>query len=259
MRVIINGSLEPIRTQRRSEFDPQKGITVTEEYESGGDNLNGLAQQCLNQKIQYSHTPSPLKSKLIFSSSGPVSGFAEVPVDTWQLLANEVQRDIKEHPNVLAMESAVPGSLAEVLQAVEEYNAGGTVDSAWFTDSDTAALLFRQLIHGVTSYALGQYVLRHTTNVSNAYNSNVADLGVEFIYTTAQLISEITDPGFWLFPCPGRLEAKINAMEVQVDHADFTWGWRKLPSTETTAAGNRIDISTEYWLAGWSRLLYSPL
>jgi hypothetical protein len=259
MRPIINGSLQPIRTSLRATFDPSKGITVTQDYESAGDNLGGLAQQCLASKMQYDHTPNQRRSKLVFSATGPAAGFGEVAIDTWQLLANEQQKDIKEHPQVLLMERTVPYSLAAVLEAVEDYNDFQTIDATWFTDTDIAGRLFRMLIHGVTSYNVGQYVLRHTTNVSNVYDTNVADQNVERIYTTGELVTEICNTGYWLFPCPGRLRRKIEDMEVQTSDADLLWGWRKLPSTETTAAGNRIDISTEYWLAGWSTLLYSGL
>jgi len=257
MKPRINGTLQPVRTSLRSNYDPTKGITVTQEFESAGDGLGGLANEFFRNRIQYEHHINPRKSKLLATASGAEAGFPELTLDRWELLANENQKDIKEHPAVIAIANGDP-SLADVLQAVSDYNEniGGT-DPHWFTDDDTASLLFRLLIHGVTSYALGQYVLRHTTNVSNAYDANVADLGVESVYSTSALISEISDSGFWLFPCPGRLIAKIERIEVQDRNADLNWGWRKLPSTETTAANNRIDITTEYWLAGWSKLVYA--
>jgi len=261
MKPIINGTTQPVRTQLRMAFDPTKGFTTTQEWESAGDNLNGLALECLQKRIQFDHIPNGRKSKLVISATGPQTGIPDVPVDTWQVLANEVQKDIKEHPAVVAIIRPFSGpSLSEVLQVVQEYNEGiGGIDSTWFTDTDTAAILFRLMIHGVTSYALGQYVLRHTTNVNNSYDRNVADLNVERVYTTPQLVAEITDGSSWAFPCPGRLVHKIQDMEIQNTDPDVTWGWRKLPSTEVTAANNRIDISTEYWLAGWSKLLYGTL
>jgi hypothetical protein len=53
------------------------------------------------------------------------------------------------------------------------------------------------------------------------------------------------------------LQNKINSIAAPPVVDDLLWGWRKLPSTETTAANNRVDISTEYWLAAWSKLLYA--
>jgi hypothetical protein len=117
------------------------------------------------------------------------------------------------------------------------------------------------MIHGVTSFPRGQYVLRHTTNISNQYEFALpADDNVEFVYSTAQLLSEVTNSLYWGFPLPPRLETKILSIEIQqASSDDITWGWRKLPSQETTAGGNRIDVSQEYWLGGHSSLIYLPL
>lgn len=255
----INGSLEPSRQKTRVNYDPQRGMTVTEEWEVAGDNLAGLAQQAVNDRIAFDYEPHAKKSSLVTTASGGQAGFPELSIDTWQLLCNETSRDLREHPIIQALRFSDADRYQEILQSVKDYEDEGpaAVDAALFTDSDVGSELFRHLIHGVTSYQLGQYVLRHTTNVSNRYDDNVADQGVETIYTTAQLLFEITNASYWVFPCPGRLVNKIDNMENQFDTDGFMWGWRKLPSQETSAAGNRIDISQEYWLGGWSLLAYT--
>jgi len=254
---IINGTLEPKRVSLRSSYDPQRGLTITEEWETAGDNLNGLATQCREAGKAYDLTSNGRKSRIVITSSNTEgTGFDDIPIDTWQLLGNEVQNSIKHHPNVRSLGSA---DFLEVIDAVNQWKDGETPDEFFFTDDGYMGLLFRMLIHEAKTYSLGQYVLKHTTNVSNRWDTNVADQGVEFIYTTSQLVSEISNPGFWTFPCPGRLISKIQSIEVQNDSEDLIWGWKKGPSTEGTSANNRIDISTEYVLAGWSKLTYLPL
>ncbi|MCI0744886.1 MAG: hypothetical protein L0Y58_05710 [Verrucomicrobia subdivision 3 bacterium] len=256
-RVIINGSRQPILTQRKTDFDPSKGVTVTEEYESAGDNLNGLAVTLAQRRVQYNHTPNGRKSKLVCSFSGPQSGVGEIPVDTWQLLANEDSKDLRTLPAVHNLYLNNRALFEEIDLAIKRDLKEEEVD---FQGDATALALFRHNKLGITSYLLSTYVLRHTTNVSNVYNSNVADFGVNLIYTTGQLLNEVTNGNFWLFPMPGRMRHKIeNIPEWHPPDLETHWGWRKLASQETMAAGNRIDIATEYWLAAWSKFIYAVL
>ena len=55
---------------------------------------------------------------------------------------------------------------------------------------------------------------------------------------------------------PARLVYKIQNLPSPVTVSGYLWGWRKLPSTETSAAGNRVEITTEYILDQWSTVLY---
>ncbi len=118
MRIRATGTLQPIRTSVRRNYDPQKGITTTTEYETVGDNCNGLAAQCVSQRIQFDHQCNPRRSKLVASATGPQNGIPELPVDTWQLLCNEIQKDVREHPSVMALRDSEPDDYADLLQAV---------------------------------------------------------------------------------------------------------------------------------------------
>jgi len=256
MRPIVNGTRNPFRTSNKTSYDPNRGLIRTEEWESAGDGLNGMAKSCIANRTQFDLTASARSSKITLTSSAASGAGVDIPVDTWQILANETQKDVREHQFVLDLPASGPGSMNEVNLLVEAFNAGEDVSGTPL--SGRALVLFNLLTRGITSYALGQYVLRHTTNVSNRYSSNISDAFVEHIYNTTQLITEISNTSAWVFPCPGRLIYKINQIPQIVNNgSDFTWGWRKLPSTESTAPNNRIDITTEYWLASWSNTLYS--
>src|SRR5690606_6075756 len=105
-------------------------------------------------------------------------------------------------------------------------------------------------------YASYNYVLRHTTNVSNRWNVNIADINVNRLYTTAQLLSEAQNAGLWNYPLPPRLAYKINAIAVPTVQSGYLWSWLKSASSEASAANNRVNIVTEYALDQWSTDLY---
>jgi hypothetical protein len=260
-RPIVRGSKSIIRRERRVTFDPARGYSTTTEYESVDEKaLAATLQNADKAGVAYDLTLTGKKSRLLVSSSESQDGSPNSPVDTWQLLANESQRDIKEHPSVLLID---PELLAQVVQAAHDFEEGEVADFSAETEDDELneklTALFFLMTHGVTSYETINYVLRHTTNVSNRYDTNISDSNVGRVYGTSGLTAETQDIGLWTYPMPGRLAAKIAA----IPDPDLTglgnildWGWLKRASTETTSANYRIDISTEYWLGAWSKLLY---
>lgn len=254
----INGTLLPVPQAPVISYDPTRGQIVRLATESAGDHLQALALAYQALRISYDLTISSAKSSIIATASGPQLGFVDVSCDNWQILGNEIQRDVKMEPGFVAMENAYPGTIGYVVRDVDLYNQGlppGTPAPDPGTLPASAAL-FQLLIHGHTHKAYSQYVLRHSTNVSNAYAANIADVNIEFIYTPGQLIVEASNATLWNFPLPGRLQFKIQNIAAPTAVPNYLWGWRKLASTETTTANNRIEISTEYWLEQWSTLLY---
>lgn len=243
------GTTEPVRQADELTYDPQRGYSRTIRYECVGENLFGTANQLAALGYNYNLTSSGAKSVLIATSGAATDGQPEVTTDTWQILANEIQKDIREHPLFRAVSEAD-------LQRIQSCLSTGITPQPAFVDAN-ANTLFTHLVRGTTHYALSQYVLKHTTNVSNGYSANVADSNIERIYSSAQLIAEAQNGTLWAYPMPGRLAYKINSIAAPTIRPGYMWGWRKLASTETTTAGNRIEISTEYWLEQWSLSLYS--
>jgi hypothetical protein len=255
MTPTIKGTLQPVRKELRIDYDPQRGRTVTEQWESAGAGLNGIAQDCESRGIAYSHVISSAKSKLISSTSGAQAGVPDIPVDTWQLLGNDLQNDVKTHPTFLALGRTEVGLIAADAEAVLKNE---TIDDAYYITNDTSGALLNLLVNGQTHYVLGQYVLRHTANVSNEFEGLTSADGELYIYTTSQLLSEIGSG--WAFNCPARLRTKIGNIGVSgTFHSGHMWGWLKKTSTETTSANNRSDISFEYWFGEWNTYLYPVL
>lgn len=250
----INGTLQPTRQPAKVDYDPERGLHILIPWESAGNNLGALALAYQQQRVAYEWEGTNRKSTLLASASGGQLGIPDVTTDTWQILGNEIQKNLLEHPDVQNMEVNYPGTIGYIKRDLDLIDQGlPPGDPA--PDPATMPLagqLYYTLKTGATHYALGQYVLRHTTNVSNQYNTNVSDFNIERIYTTAQLIAEVGNGNSWTFPLPGRMVNKIQNLAAPTAVTGYLWGWRKLPSTETTTAGNRVEITTEYWLEQWN-------
>jgi hypothetical protein len=256
---IINGTVLPVRSSLDISYDPTRGRVVTENWESGGDNLRAIALECEENRIAYQLKASPLHSHIVLTATDERAGVGGVTVDSWQLLANELQNDVKMHPAILAAEAAEPGMIGHVVADVETVNQGEAVDLTYYESRTAASGLFELLKRGATHYAVSQYVLRHTANVSNLFLGMTADDGFEHIYTTSQLLTNVASG--WTFNCPPRLRTKIQSVtdaiiDLNGSHSGYLWGWLKKGSTEVTAANNRIDISSEFWFSEWSTFLY---
>lgn len=242
----INGTLQPVRQPTKISYDPQRGLLIQIPWESAGNNLSGVAAQYQANRVAYEWEPSELKSRLVATASSGQLGIPDLSTDTWQITGNEIQKSLLENPDVVA---AVPASVRDQIdEAIQKATPETSISPALST---YASKVFDRLRRGATHYALGQYVVRHTTNVSNQFGVNVADFNIERIYTTAQLIAEVTNSNSWTFPMPGRMVYKLQNLVAPTAKTDYLWGWRKLPSTETTTAGNRVEITTEYWLEQW--------
>lgn len=251
---IITGTIIPVPQPMEVTYDPQRGKVARQEYQSAGNGLAGLAAAYQRQRLAFTHTPSSAVSRLVVWATGAELGEPETIIDSWEILGNEIQRDVKSAPAFASLTSA---QLGKIQAAVDATNGGTPTAPDVVAGSLTiATALYDLLVQGTTQYALGQYVLRHSTNVAANYAANIADANIEKTYTTAQLTSEVTDASLWTFPMPGRLVYKIQNIPAPTAKTNFLWGWRKLPSTETTDANNRIRITTEYWLEHWSLYIY---
>jgi hypothetical protein len=257
----INGTLAPVSKAPEVSYDPSRGQIISQQWESAGDGLAGVASAYASSRIQYQWTKSRHRSRLVANASSSQLGFPEVACDTWQILANEIQKDVKEFPGFRTMEASYPGTIGYVVRDAQLYLEGKEPGTP-APDVDAmpeSGYLFELLTRGTSHYALGQYVLRHTTNVSNLYAANIADINIEKCYTTAQLLAEVQNGSLWTFPLPGRLAYKLQNIAAPAAQTHYQWGWRKLPSPETTTANNRVEITTEYWLEQWHTFLYPPV
>jgi hypothetical protein len=259
-RVIINGTLGQIAEPMEVDFDPVRGLIIHQRIKSAGDNLGGWANLFINEGIAFRWRRSPALSTIDYTFSGGALGFPDNAQTNWQLLGNEVQYTVYESNLAKALEPLAPpvdtegeqfiGGVASVKQAVET----GTKFSDYEEFlSDDAAILWKQLYGlasmGQTHFAAGQYVLKRSYSISNFFTGDLPnEENVEKIITPSAILT---------YGMPAPIAHKIESIPA-FDHEGYLWGWRQLPSTMTTQAQNRIDVSTEWWLADWNLLLYDP-
>ncbi len=239
----ITGTLQPVRTRLSTRFDPLKGFIVTQEYESAGDNLNGLALDFRNIGVEYQLESNDKRSRLVATSTGPAAGFGVQSTSTWQLYTNENQKDIREHPSAIALG---PGVLWQIEANVNDLkNAGDRAGALFayymalpFYDGTDAGRLISLMAHGVTSYNVSGYAARATINLPFAYAGAIPGVSPDSLM--AAIISDI--------PVGGPNDATA-----------FKWGWRRMGTSRTFSGDNRTEITLEWWLASWSLFLYSDV
>lgn len=254
--VTIRGTKAPQLQRTEYDFDPSRGYIIRQIYRG--------ADQSQMTALGNSYSAAGIANRLIWEQGDSAtleiedSTYAST-IDNWQLVGDAEAPDIWSHPTAMSLlnEDQIAGirfhlniqdsgtvtfGTAPPANVADLRSFSGTVIERFYTDS----------LRGGTEYRRGQYVLRHTTNVSNRWGVNVADFGVDMIYTPAKLITEISNTGLWVFPAPFRIQYKISNIPARGPQANFLWGWLKGSSTETTSAHNRVDIATEYTLDLWS-------
>lgn len=258
MAIHIRGSLLPFIQSEAFDFDPQRGYIQRVEFKGlGRDQMIALQQDYvaagISCRLSFQHGMSYLEIE---------DSTQSFTIDSWEIVGNDLSVDGFSHPTAIGIFGGNPdnwGSLREDLNAdrkVSEFIADLTA-SGFGGSTATAGRFYAMNQSGQSDYRRAQYVLRHTTNVPNRWASNISDVGVEKIYDTSELLSEVQNSGLWNYPMPGRMGYKIAAIPSPTARANYQWGWLKGPSTETTAANNRINITTEYCLEQWSLDYYA--
>lgn len=243
----ITGTLGPILKPTRIRFDPVRGLSMDLDWESAGSGIVGLASAFMNSGTAFSAEVSPRRSHISAELTAGTNGFPDRVQDHWQLQANEIQEDIKLHPAFVAL-GDTEGD--KILAQVDSKIADRTYTPDFTGISSLGQQFYFILVHGQTHWAFGQYVFRWTTYVSFNSTAFRNEGGRETILTTSQLLSEANPPA--------GISDAITSIPVPSVPANFLWGWRRVPSTRTTQAGNRIEIATEYWLASYPTCVYSP-
>lgn len=264
---VLRGTNEPQVQNEGYNYDPSRGwIHNLDFYGQGATEIAnlqtyyaamGMAAQLVY--LQGGNARLDVSDATISTING-ISGLTDV----WQIVGNEESRDGLSHPAlILALGStasnviaAMRKALAEDITTTDAFATGGPLHGV--ANSATVQRFYELQTRGLTEYRHGQYVLRHTTNAPNRWGQNVADYGIDCIYTTAELLSECEDGGLWTYPIPGRLAFKIGNIVSPVYQSGYLFGWLKGASTETTEVNNRVSITTEFILEQWSTDYYIP-
>jgi hypothetical protein len=250
----INGTLQPVRTKLSTRYDPTKGYTVTQEYESAGDNLAGLAQQSIAAGMQVDWTANACKSRLIATTTGAATGagIPEKTTSTWQLFTNDYQEDIRKSPAAIALGPVMVAQIDAAIKMITKSRTEGvdedplldglaqtyadfTAEDGLFPPDSNEKVLLDLMIHGTTSFEITFYSARAAISVPFLYAGAVPGVSPDSLM--ADLMGDIAVNG----ANDGRL-AK--------------WGWRRIGTGRTFIGNNRTEISIEWRLGSWPPILY---
>ncbi len=264
----VTGTNQPVRKPDRIRFDPTRGLVRDITFEAADPAwLVATANGMLANRWIYDFDQS-VPARLSGSASGAELGGTEITTDNWQVIPNELQVHLLQLPGPRQLEIDYPGAISQIKRNLVRMDSEDNVqlsDLNWSHPVVTGAaltasqLFLDRLMREETHKAEEQYVLYHTTNVSQNTTTNVADNHIGQIYTTAQLLTEVTNGALWAYPLPLRLVTKINAIVAPGAITGYTVGWRKLPAKEITEAENRVAISSEYWFGQWDTTLKYPV
>lgn len=258
---IKRGYSFPMGQRYTYDYDPSRGFSTVTAYK-------GISQTELIA-LQQSIIAQGIACRLeLYEDIGELhvdDSTLQYTIDSWEIVGSDESVDGLSHPlmthlyykySTLGLQAYLRASLESNISDVAVFNYLNPVTRPESPLTITEATQIRAFYvlqqSGSTNYRSAQYVLRHKTNVSNRWQANVSDVGVENIYTPAQLLTEVTSSGSWIFPLPDRLQYKIAAIPPQGPVTNYLWGWLKSTSTESNIANNRVDITTEYTLALWS-------
>jgi hypothetical protein len=257
----IRGSLEPFVQNEAFRFNPTTGYLHLLDYKGlSYDQMLAVQQDYVRAGIACEISISKGVSTMTVEDATQ-----QYVIDSWQVVGNEEKIDGFSHPTILEILGSIDSdydnyaSLRNALESNQKpsdlYNDlvnGGFSDD----DAQTVVAFYSLQQRGSTDYRRGQYVLKHTTNVPNRWGVNISDFGVDQIYSPAQLLTEVRDTRLWILPLPPRLVYKLGVIPPLGPQDGYEWGWLKGASTETTAANNRVDITTEYMAELWSLYYY---
>lgn len=252
------GTLAPLLQRRSETYSQNTGYIREFEYRGmSEERARALAGSYANAGCDYSLQISHGISTLVTTDST-----GSITIDTWEIGANEVSVSSFKNPlNNSKLLSLSTRDRARFLEGVQnrwdwDYLYSRLTDTE---NEDALQRAYNRFLDGSDSYFAQQFVLRHTTNVSNRYRLNVADNNVGHIYTPAQFLSEVRSAGYWLFPMPQAFVNALAANPAPAPVAGYLWGYLKGASNRTTAANNRINIVTEYKQFLWSTDEYGTI
>lgn len=269
MAQYFKGSFLAALQWEENDFDPVRGYIYRAAFKGlNADNVQSITNDLIAQGIA-----CRIRTEFGVTTLEAVDSTQEYTLDAWDLDGNEERFDLFSHPTIIDIFgpyssysgwqnfTSLKGDLEDNTDPQDLYNAltGGGISP---DDAATVVRFYLLYLRGTTEYENDTdgtgYVLKHTTNVSNKWTVNIADVNVGRIYTTAELLSEVSDSSLWINPLDARRQYKIANIPAASPQENYLWGWKKTRSTEGTAANNRVNINTNYTLALWSTDLYQP-
>ena len=172
-------------------------------------------------------------------------GSDEQPTETWELLGSGQSEPVTKHPRFEALAEGERTQLQDFLRGADP-----NLTEAEMTAGD-ATSFYRLIAKEQSHYQASQWILRHTTTVSNRYTLNVSMANIEARHTFAQLPDDISEG----------IQAALDNLEAvaPAEIPEYEWSWLKQTPTITQTVANKVQVVEEWWLYYWPTVIYDPV
>ncbi|MEW6160153.1 MAG: hypothetical protein AB1813_22200 [Verrucomicrobiota bacterium] len=252
--------LSPRRVWSRTE-----GWQTVRAWEGTREAVQGLIAQLqsTNGADRIDIFPDGPVARLEAYISSEDAGANETSTDTWELLGNDIQKNLTEHIKLQVYSETILASItagAREVQSAEASKVESTRNTvitqiqalctAEGKDSADAVAFLKALLKGHDAFGVSQYVLRKSSLVSSRYSTKIAFTGIQRLWTAAQLESTESVPANLLFT--------ISSIEPpETVQAGYLWSWLKRTPTVAAVGRHKLQITQEWWLEAWSTTLYA--
>lgn len=242
---------------RRIVINPQTGRQYEYLYEGSPQAVLAGANQVASDQIVVidERDDGNLWGLSVTTADDPTGASANVVANTFELVGNSVQKDIREHPLILELGYEKIGQIDELLTAPQSEVTSTNLDAIGALNS-TARNLYNDLRqrNGNMAYQESQYVFRVSKIVSKRNQAlQIAYANVNRLYTTDQVIAETNPPSDYILS----LNSLAASFVVLAELADYPLTWLKGSPTLTEAPGNRNAVQYEFNLDQWPTRYYA--
>jgi hypothetical protein len=275
------GTTLPIISKQTVKSDPQRGTTIlTEILGISFDTMVQMYNQFYANGVAVSFETENGRMKITADDATQNN-----PIDTWELEGDSPRLDLFSNPvwgvlSGLISENQMGQILAYLNSNTPAHNPAATPPNGAFdapassNDVDLSPLSGGIVERAYVRYQLGNtefewdnvgagYVLKHTCNIPNRWTgiaggaADALNEYIGYIYTTGEMLSEITNGQIWTTPVNGNsyLYFKINylgSISTPITFGNYVWGWKKGRQDMGYAANNRLNITQKYVYGWWN-------
>lgn len=255
------GSTLVLVSSERS-YDPTKGLTITDTWQGTPTAITDKANSLTNPYLAWaiSDRDKPTWTLTIVSPD-------DVSYQTiWEVHANDLQKPIYEHPEVMAAGRSNLDVVKAYFQDKKETDPiPSTGSSPALTGSADAIAIaqeaWRLQKKGTTHFFIPRFVLRgRVIGTLAGFSGAIFDPGLAGgVFTQSSLMPG----GAYDLGLPAPIASFISSIdpdEIPAAPDDYyKWGWLFRTPSLTGLPGGKFELRQEWWLDGWSRLLYDEI
>lgn len=239
---------QPITRQ----FTQNAGWQTVRTFKGDQSSIEALAESFAATGYDVTLTQGPGDAWQLEATTGTnTEGGVETPVDTWELMANEVEKDIltADVSGINAMDAADYTALRAKLDGTSTV----TAEPTWATSPSTVPSgLWKIISAGTKAVNVYAPTLRHTKTVSRSYEIPASFVGYGQVFSSARLISDESPPTSIASQFPTSSYVTKNGYTN-----GFYYGWLKgFPTIQTSAYG-KTQLVQDWRFGLWAVVCYT--